>query len=441
VTSALRDKLARAPRPAFVLFVGLAAMTTYFCMYAFRRPFVAGTYAGMASLPFGLDFKTLLIVAQVLGYAISKFIGIRVISELRESRRASLLIALMAVAETALVLFALLPAPWNACALFLNGLPLGMVWGIVFSYLEGRRVTEALGVILSVSLIFASGVAKSIGRYLLVDLQVPELWMPALVGVLAFPLLALCVWALEATPPPDAADKAARQPRVPMNATQRAAFLRAYAPGIAGLVLCYVILTAFRDLTDSFAVELWIALGYGETPSVFTTTTLPVIAGVLVALWLLMFVRSNARALQLNQLAVLLGFVLLAGATFAYQQSLISGVAWMVALQLGLYLAYIPFNCLLFERLAAAAPHYANAGFLIYIADSFGYLGSIGVLLYKSRLAPTLSWVSFVADAAYLAAACGATLAVLSILYFARRFGSRVPAVALRREECSISQS
>ena len=47
-------------------------------------------------------------------------------------------------------------------------------------------------------------------------------------------------------------------------------------------------------------------------------------------------------------------------------------------LGLGTYLGYLPFNCLLFDRLIAAFGSVANAGFFIYVADSFGYLGSVG---------------------------------------------------------------
>lgn len=420
----MRDRLAAAPRRAFVVFVGLSAMMTYFCMYVFRKPFAAGTYEDM---PFGhvLDFKTALIISQVIGYALSKFIGIKVVSELTAANRTRVLLLCILVSELALVLFAILPAPLNIAALFLNGLPLGLIWGVVFSYLEGRRVTEALGVILSVSLIFASGAAKSIGRYLLVHLQIAELWMPAVAGALIFPLLALSAWCLQLTPSPDEQDKQARQERVPMDGQQRLTFFREYATGIVCLVLCYVILTAFRDFTDNFAAEMWIALGFGESPAVFTLSTLPVVAAVLVALCLLMFVRSNRRALFLNQVAVLAGFAVLAVATAAFELHLIGGVAWMVLLQLGLYLAYIPFNSLLFERLVATAPRYANAGFLIYVADAFGYLGSIGVLLYKSVAQPQLPWIDFVISAAYGAAAVGVVLSVGAMAYFTRRFAGQ----------------
>ena len=68
--------------------------------------------------------------------------------------------------------------------MLLNGLPLGMIWGLVFSYLEGRRQTELLGAGLSVSFIFSSGVVKSVGKVLMQDFGVTQMWMPFLTGLI-----------------------------------------------------------------------------------------------------------------------------------------------------------------------------------------------------------------------------------------------------------------
>jgi hypothetical protein len=53
-------------------------------------------------------------------------------------------LVLIAAGEIALLLFGFVPRPWNAVCLFLNGLPLGMVFGLVLGFLEGRQLTEAL---------------------------------------------------------------------------------------------------------------------------------------------------------------------------------------------------------------------------------------------------------------------------------------------------------
>ena len=398
-------------------------MMTYFSMYAFRKPFAAATYSDISGWSFLLDYKTVLILSQLIGYAASKFIGIKVVSELDPARRTSALFLMIILAECALLLFAIVPAPWNTAALFFNGLPLGMVWGIVFGYLEGRRVSEALGVILSISLIFASGAVKSVGRYLLIEWQIPELWVPFTTGLLFFPLLAISAWCLSCTPPPDQKDIAQRQQRVPMHASQRHAFFKDYAPGLVLLVLSYIILTGFREFIDNFAAELWISLGYAQSAAVYTTSTLPVIAVVLALLLCIMFVKNNMLALSLNHTMVLSGFFVLLVSSFCFQQQLISGSLWMILIQMGVYLGYIPFNCLLFDRLVAATPRLANAGFLIYVADASGYLGTVSIMFYKTFAQPHLNWVEFVISTSYWAGACGLLFSVLSLFYFVVKLG------------------
>lgn len=95
----------------------------------------------------------------MLGYTASKFLGIRVVSEVSPARRAGLILALVAVAGLGLLLFAVTPAPWNVVWLFANGLPLGMIFGLVLVVFEGRRPSEALAAGLCDSFVVANGVA------------------------------------------------------------------------------------------------------------------------------------------------------------------------------------------------------------------------------------------------------------------------------------------
>ena len=110
-------------------------------------------------LPFvaEMDLKILFVISQVLGYATSKFLGIKIVSEMPPARRAIAIVTFIGLAELALLLMAILPTPWNALALFLNGLPLGMMRGLVFGFLEGRTVSDILGAGLCASFIVASG--------------------------------------------------------------------------------------------------------------------------------------------------------------------------------------------------------------------------------------------------------------------------------------------
>ncbi len=416
-----RRWLERANPLAFALFAGLAGFCAYFSMYAFRKPFAAATFGAVEGWTFAVDYKIALVLAQVLGYALSKFIGVKVISEIDPARRGAAILGLIGASWVALLGFALVPAPWNVAALFLNGLPLGMIWGLVFGYMEGRRTSEVLGAILCASFILSSGVVKSVGKWLMSDFQVSPFWMPAATGVVFMPLLAVSVWALSQLPPPNAADEAARVRRQPMNGAQRRAFLATYAPGIVLLVLSYVLLTALRDFRDNFAAEIWTALGFGKASDVFTASELPVAVIALGVLGAVMLVKDNLRALLVMHGVIFTGFVLLGASTLAFQAHMLSPLTWMILTGAGVYLAYTPFNAMLFDRMVAFSGQVGTAGFLIYVADASGYLGSVALLLWRNFAMVDLDWLHFFVASIYATSLFGAACTVLAGLYFVAR--------------------
>ena len=377
--------LERQSAVVFGLVAIAASFTTYFCMYAVRKPFSAGTFAGTFDVPGlgALDHKPLLVLSQLLGYTLSKFLGIKIVSEMSSNQRALVLLGLMSAALATLAGFAVTPAPWHAVWLFLNGIPLGMVWGLVFSFLEGRRTTEALAAGLSASYVLADGAVKSVGKEVM-SAGVVEVWMPFVTGALFFPPLLAAVWVLARLPSPNADDVAARQVREPMDGPTRARFLQTYLPGLGALMLLHLLLTAFRDFSSSFEADLWRELGYAEASELFTTTKVPVTLAVLLALGTLFLIRSNRRAMASIYGVMLFGSALIGGATLARQAGALDAVGWMITVQLGIYLAYVPFGSALFERMIVALGERGNAGFLIYLVDAFGYLGSVGVTLYKT---------------------------------------------------------
>ena len=159
--NALSGHPAKVTSRLWVVWALLSAFGTYFCMYAFRKPFTAAGFDEIAFM--GIPLKSLFVTSQILGYTISKFLGIKVISEMPPQNRAKTLLLLIGAAELALVLLAVVPTPWNALFMFLNGIPLGMVFGLVMGFLEGRRITEALSAGLCTSFILADGATKSVG--------------------------------------------------------------------------------------------------------------------------------------------------------------------------------------------------------------------------------------------------------------------------------------
>jgi hypothetical protein len=407
---------------------GSAAMLAYVCMYAFRKPFTAATFTGEHFV--GLDYKAWLVIAQVLGYAFSKFLGIRVIGQLQRVGRWKILLVMIGIAGLALLGFALVPRPWNIVFLFLNGVPLGLVWGIVFSYLEGRRATELMGALMSSSLIFASGLVKSIGR-LLMAYGASQYWMPFLTGLLFVPPLLLAVAGLERLPAPSNADLTARGERAPLTAEERRRFLLGFLPGIVLTTACYVALTVVRDFRDSFEAELLREFGFGNRIGLFVQIETPVAVLVLIATACLILVRNNRLGLLLIHAMMLVGVLLAGLATCLFLMGVLLPLWWLGLVGLGLYLAYVPFNCAFYERLIATFKVRGNVGFLMYFSDACGYLGSVAVILARESGALTLSWSHFLADLVLGLAVLGSICLVAAALYFGRRARAAVPGQAI----------
>ncbi|RMG96803.1 MAG: hypothetical protein D6705_10345 [Deltaproteobacteria bacterium] len=390
-----------------------AAFTTYFCMYAFRKPIGAATFEGLRV--FGIDLKIAVLSSQLLGYATAKFLGIRVLSEMSPARRTATLLGVVLAAEACLAIFAIVPAPLRLVAMFGNGLCLGGVWGLVYAYLEGRRTSEILGAGLSASYIVASGVVKTVGRKIVL-LGVPEVWMPAVTGLTFLPLFLVGVAGLAALPPPSPDDEALRTRRTPMDRRARRAFVRRHAMPIAALTGLYVLLTAYRDIRDNFAVEIWNALGWAGKPQILTVSEIPIALAVLLVLAVLYRVEDNLRALYWVHGIMACGTVLIGLATLGFDLGLVGGTAFMILVGLGLYLAYVPYGCVLFDRMIAATGTVGTAVFMIYVTDAAGYAGSIALMLGKHAFGPDTPWLHFFRLISYATCAlCTAAFAASAI--------------------------
>jgi hypothetical protein len=410
--------LARAPAWAFATYAVAVAFTTYFCMYSFRKPFAAGSWDGAMIGP--LDLKGALVVSQLVGYALSKLVGIKFNSEMRPERRALALAGLIAWAELALVAFALVPASGKVVAMFLNGLPLGAVWGVVFSFLEGRRTSEILGAGLSCSYIVASGAVKSVGAALMAA-GVPEPWMPAVTGLAFLPLFGVGVVGLSQLPPPSADDVAARVEREPMDGAQRRWFVVRYLPGVALLIVVYLFQTAYRDFRDNYAAEIWTALGASGAPAVFTLSELPIALAVMLALGLLYLIKDNRLGLAATFGLMLAGSALIGLGTLLFDAGVLGGMPWMILVGLGLYLGYVPYGCVLFDRMIAALGVVSTAVFLIYFSDAFAYGGSVALVLYKMLGQAEMPSLEFFRAFSYATSLVTALGLVAAGLYFLRR--------------------
>jgi len=415
----IRRWLADANPVLFSTYCIVAAFGTYFCMYAFRKPFTAATYEDAVWL--GIGFKTILVASQVAGYTLSKFIGIKVVSEMSSRYRAVSILGLIGVAEIALLLFAATPAPWNFVWLFVNGLPLGMVFGLVLRFLEGRRVTEALSAGLCASFILASGFVKSTGRSLIQDYSVDQYWMPFFTGLIFVLPLLVFVWMLSQIPPPTSLDEAHRTKRVPMFREQRRAFLRKHALGLVGLFSIYVLLTIVRSLRDDFGVEIWRDLGVDDEPTVFARSEFWVMLGVVFVNGMIILVRNNRNAFLLSIGLLCSGFLIMLLAIWGQRAGNLSPMVFMVILGLGMYIPYVAFHTTVFERMIAAFGDYATIGYLMYVADALGYLAYVTILIFRNTTSGSADFLKLTIWVTSIVAIASMVVALLLLIHYLRK--------------------
>ncbi len=402
------------------VYAALISFLTYAMVYAFRKPFTVGTFDQVPAV-FGIPYKDILVISQVLGYMSSKFYGIRFIAELKTIGRGRTILILVGISWVSLLFFAIVPAPWNVPFLFINGFPLGMIWGIIFSFVEGRRATDFIGAALAVSFIFSSGFVKSVAKWLMVEYQVTEQWLPFVTGLVFLLPMLLLVFLLERIPAPSETDISTRVTRLPMNKQERKDFFMHFRPGLILLIIIYVFLTIFRDIRDNFAADIWKELGFGNQPSVFTSTEVPITLLVLLLISSMILIKNNRRAFFITHFIIITGFLIAGISSLLFVWHILLPFEWMTLVGLGLYMGYIPFNCILFDRMIATFRYAGNVGFLMYLADSFGYLGSVGVIITKTIFDAKLSWTTVYSTGVIILSVIGVITTFLALLYFNKK--------------------
>jgi hypothetical protein len=191
------------------------------------------------------------------------------------------------------------------------------------------------------------------------------------------------------------------------------------------LVIVYLFLTSYRDFRDNYAAEIWTDLGSKQTAAVFTQTEIPIALSVMVVLGLLYVVKDNRLGLLFAYLIMIAGSILIGVATLLFDGGAIGPKSWMMLVGLGLYLGYVPYGCVLFDRTIAALGVVATAVFLIYVSDAVAYGGSVGVVLYKTFGQASASKLDFFRAFSYVASVICTAFFSASCVYFLRQARTR----------------
>lgn len=414
----------------FILWAGGAALLSYSLVYALRKPFTAASFENVEF--FDMDYKVVVTISQILGYVISKFIGIKLISELKPEERFKFILTSVLLAEASLILFGLLSTPFNVAAMFLNGLSLGCMWGVIFSFIEGRRVTDILASLLGVSMVISSGTAKSVGLYVMNHFQVSEFWMPALIGTVALPLLLLLGWALNKLPEPNKEDIAMKSERETLNGKQRWELFKSFMPFLSMLFVANIAIVVLRDIKEDFLVNIIDVSAY--SPWLFAQIDSVVTLIILGIFGLMVLVKDNLKALSVLFGLIITGMIVMAVVSFGQQQLQLSPVVWLFVQSLCLYIAYLTFQTIFFDRFIACFRIRGNVGFFIVTTDFLGYTGTVLVLVLKEFCNPDVDWAVFYNRlAGYVGIFCCVTF-ICSFVYLHQRFRKETGVTAAREE-------
>jgi MFS family permease len=376
----------------FVIRAGGGALTAYFAVYALRKAFTASAFDGLYL--WGLDYKVVISICQIAGYLLAKCCGIKIVSELKRKHRLPAIILSAAGAELSLVLFGMIPCPANFFCLFFNGLSLGCMWGFLFSYIEGRRLTDLLAGFLGVSIVISSGAAKSFGLYVL-SLHVSPFWMPALIGGIAAPLLAGIAILLDRLPEPTIEEKREKSERRPLHKAGRRRLLKKYAFLLIPLFVVNILYTVLRDIKEDFLVDIIRYTDIRLSSFLFVRIDAIVTILLLVILGSMIIVRDNHRAL------VILLALMFAGSAVVFLSSVFfdgmraTPLVWLFLQSLGIYTAYLAFQTVFFDRFIACFRIKGTVGFFIYVSDMLGYSASCLFLCAKSFSGLRINWLEY----------------------------------------------
>lgn len=372
----------------FILWAGGAVLLSYSLVYALRKPYTAAAFNDIEL--FGVDYKIAVTTIQIIGYLIAKFVGIKLISELKREHRFKFFVSSVIVAEASLIAFGMIAAPYNAFAMFLNGLSLGCMWGVIFSFIEGRRVTDILASLLGISIVFSSGLAKSVGLYVMNEVHVDQFWMPALIGAVALPVLLFLGYALKKLPNPNQTDIAHKSERMAINSQQRKDIFRNYMPILTMLFAANFMLLVLRDIKEDFLVNIidmsnqssWL---FAQVDSIVTLIILGLFG-------LMIFVKSNIKALMTLLGLVTISTLVMSYVSMNHQALNLNPIVWLFTQSLSLYIAYLTFQTIFFDRFIACFKIKGNVGYFIAMIDFIGYTGTVIVLFSKELFQVNTNW-------------------------------------------------
>ena len=371
----------------------------YCTTYLFTRPlFVLPDDYLNVSVAEGskIDRQTAMALAQSLGYLSSKFVAIPFMSSAlffkhRQFTLSCLFTSTASIIGVGFAIFNKSPI-FQSVAVGFGSIFAGIIYGGMLSYAEGRGSTEIIIAALNLMLVIAGGIARFLGSTL-VSIGTPSHFVPGVASSVGLCVGLILLDLLASLPPATKVDQQERGIRRSMTSEERILFLKKYGIGIFLSLIAYSTIMTLRSFRDYFAVQLYTEANgnVAPSPSIYFWADFPGAVTVCFSLGALSYCKDNRKTLILMITMMILGVSILGGGTLLYSSNSWNGIAWQVSCGAGIYTAYLVMGSAFFDRLLAASNSEGTIIFLQFISDGTGWLGTVGILFWKSLIAnPTM---------------------------------------------------
>lgn len=325
-------------------------------------------------------------MAFVVGFGAAKLPAMRLqTSAFFFQYRLSILLWMLFLSMILTGLAGLLPSHFlQISAFFWSCFVSSFLYGGIVTYLEGRRSTEILLASISASLVFAGTVSRASADVLL-RMGCPARFMPLLLGAGAFLVAAFLLVLTARAPPPNRADVAARSARTPMSPRKQWEFVRDNLFGVVATIGIWACMAGLRSFRDFYTQKIFsAALNGTPTSKVYVLADVPGAVLSFVFLVMMSWVHNSQRALFLMLLTNVAGLLVMAGCTYLFRLAVLDGMDWILLYSAAFYAVYSVLNAPLNERIFAVTRAEGTCSFLIYASDFFGYVVTVGLLMYQS---------------------------------------------------------
>ena len=278
-----------------------------------------------------------------------------------------------------------------------------------------------LASLLGVSIVFSAGFAKSIGLIAMQQFNLSPFWMPAAIGGIALPCLLGMGYLLQMLPQPTEEDIRLRSKRIALDHQGRKTLFLQFAPILSLIFFGNFLLVVLRDVKEDFLVEI---IDMSQHSSwLFTRIDSIITISLLVLFGMFTWQRNNIKALMYMILLVVAGCLTMTWVSYNYRSMQLTATTWLFIQSSSLYIAYLTFQTIFFDRFIACFRVKGNVGFFISIIDFVGYAGTVSVLCFKELVGTDIQWFDFYNQLAFVVGGCCSVVFSVAGILIYKKYG------------------